>query len=351
MHITDKETIATYYQALINREQRFVGIFFVGVKTTSIFCIATCRARKPKFENVIFYTTIKDALDHGYRPCKVCKPTENTNEAPEQVEKVIRLVKEKPKEKITDDHLRELDISPEVVRRWFKKHYGMTFQAYQRMYRINNAVLELKNGKNATHTAYDTGYESLSGFGYTFKKLIGTSPNQSSNKNIILISRLTTPLGPMFVCATDKGICLLEFVDREPLETEFRDLQRLLDATIITGENEHIKQVQQEVKEYFEGLRTTFTLKIDAPGTAFQKSVWKSLQEIEYGITTTYSQQAKRIQNPKATRAVASANGANRIAIVIPCHRVIGKNGSLTGYSGGIERKKWLLDHEQRNKN
>lgn len=349
MLITDNNKIETYYQALLDRRQSFIGIFFVGVKTTCVFCISTCRARKPKLKNVEFYTSFKDALDNGYRPCKICKPTENANQAPEQVGKAITLVKENPKEKITDFQLRQKEISPEVVRRWFKNNYGMTFQAYQRMYRINNAFQELKKGKNTTHTAFDTSYESLSGFGYTFKKLVGKSPKQSRNKNIILINRLTTPLGPMFVCATDNGICLLEFVDRRMLETEFKDLQKLLNANIISGENKHIKQVAKEIKEYFEGTRKTFDVKLETPGTDFQNSVWHCLQEIEYGTTTTYQNQAQKINNPKAVRAVASANGNNRISIIVPCHRVIGKNGKMTGYGGGIERKKWLIEHEQEN--
>lgn len=349
MLITEDNKIKTFYKALLDRKQSFVGIFFVGVKTTSVFCIATCRARKPKLENVEFYTTFKEALDNGYRPCKICKPTVNANQAPEQVEKAIRFVKANPKEKITDYQLRQMKISPEIVRRWFKKNYGMTFQAYQRMYRINNAFLELKNGKNATNTAFDTGYESLSGFGYTFKKLVGKSPTQSKDKNIILINRLTTPLGPMFICATDNGICLLEFVDRRMLETEFKDLQRLLDANIIIGENQHIKQAKKEIKEYFEGQRKIFNVKLETPGTDFQNQVWKCLQKIDYGKTTTYQSQAEKINNPKAIRAVASANGFNRISIIVPCHRVIGKDGKMTGYGGGIERKQWLIDHERNN--
>ena len=346
MLITDNKKIESYYKALLDRDQSFVGIFFVGVKTTSVFCIATCRARKPKKENVEFYTTFKEALDNGYRPCKVCKPTENANQAPKQVENAIMLVKENPKDKISDFQLRQKGISPEVVRRWFKKNYGITFQAYQRMYRINNAFQELKQGKNTTSTAFDSSYESLSGFGYTFKKLIGKSPKQSKNRNIILINRLTTPLGPMFVCATEKGICLLEFVDRKMLETEFKELQKLLNANIISGENEHIKQVQKEIKEYFEGKRKVFDVKIETPGTDFQNQVWNCLQEIDYGKTKTYQEQAEKINNPKAIRAVASANGCNRISIIVPCHRVIGKDGKMTGYGGGIERKKWLIEHE-----
>jgi AraC family transcriptional regulator, regulatory protein of adaptative response / methylated-DNA-[protein]-cysteine methyltransferase len=347
MLVTDNQTIKTYYKALVERKEHFVGIFFVGVKTTSIFCIATCRARKPKLENVEFYTSFKDALDNGYRPCKICKPTENAHEAPEQIERAMNLVKEYPKEKIKDYHLREKNISPEIVRRWFKKNYGITFQAYQRMFRINNAYQEIKNGKNTLETAFDTGYESLSGFAYTYKKIIGESPQKSNHKTIILISRLTTPIGPMFVCATDNGICLLEFVDRRMLETEFKDLQKLLNAIIISGENEHIKQAKKEINEYFEGKRRTFNVKLDTPGTEFQKSVWDILKEIPFGTTTSYQQQAENLNKPKAVRAIASANGFNRVSIIIPCHRVIGKDGTMTGYGGGIERKKWLIDHER----
>ncbi len=349
MRITENKTIDIYYEALLERKQNFVGIFFVGVKTTSVFCIATCRARKPKKENVEFFTTFKDALDNGYRPCKVCKPTENANEAPQQVQTAIQLIKENPKSKITDYQLRQMNISPEIVRRWFNKNYGMTFQAYQRMYRINVAFQELKNGKNTTETAFDSGYESLSGFGYTFKKIMGNSPTNSTSENVILINRLTTPLGPMFVCATANGVCLLEFVDRRMLETEFKDLQKRLEATIIVGENEHIKQAKKEIAEYFEGKRKIFDVKLETPGTDFQNLVWDYLQKIEYGKTSTYQQQAEKINNPKAVRAVASANGFNRISVIIPCHRVIGKDGKLTGYGGGLERKKWLLEHEQKN--
>lgn len=347
MLITNEKQADDYYHALINREPSFVGVFFVGVKTTSIFCIATCRARKPKRENVLFYTTFKDAMDAGFRPCKVCRPTENAHEAPNEVKAAMDLVRDCTKAKITDQQLRDANIRPIFVRRWFNQHYGMTFQTFQRMYRINHAFQELKTGKSATHTALDSGYDSLSGFGYTFKKLLGHSPTRNMENAVILIDRLTTPIGPMFVCATDEGICLLEFVDRRMLETEFEDLQRRLKAPIVAGENAHTKQLKQELEEYFSGSRKDFTVRLLTPGTDFQNAVWQALGTIPYGETASYQEQATRLNNPKAVRAVARANGMNRIAIVIPCHRVIGKDGSLTGYAGGLERKRWLLDHEK----
>lgn len=346
MQITHPEKIKEYYQALVVRASSYNGIFFVGVKTTSIFCIATCRARKPKFENVVFYSEFKDALDQGFRPCKVCKPTENALQAPAQVTQAIELVKQNLKDKITDYRLKEQGIAPEFVRRWFNKHYGMTFQSFQRMYRINQAMIELKEGKSTTETAFDSGYESLSGFGYTYKKLIGKKPEDATKTEPILISRLTTPIGPMFVCATEKGVCLLEFVDRRMLETEFKDLQKRLNAQIIAGENKHILQAKSQIEEYFLGQRQIFDLKLHTLGTEFQNEVWQCLIELPYGETASYRAQAETIGRPNAVRAVATANGYNRIAIVIPCHRIIGKDGSLVGYGGGLERKRWLLAHE-----
>lgn len=150
----------------------------------------------------------------------------------------------------------------------------------------------------------------------------------------------------MFVCATQRGICLLEFVDRRALETEFSDLQRRFDASIIAGENAHTRQAQQEITEYFAGLRQSFEVALDTPGSEFQRAVWRHLQYVSFGETTHYQSIAMDIGKPTATRAVAAANGANRVAIIIPCHRIIGKDGSMTGYGGGVARKKWLINHE-----
>lgn len=346
MQIKDTTLVATYYQALLDQNPSYLGTFFVGVKTTGIFCIATCRARKPKFEHVNFYSDIKSVLNAGFRPCKICQPTQNAHPTPPEIEQALALIKQHPKQRISDWQLKQQNIQPEKVRRWFNRHYGITFQTYQRMLRINTALEELKQGQKATHVAFDNGYDSLSGFNYTYKKLTGKTPMQTTN--IIVMHRVTTPIGPMFIAATEKGVCLVEFVDRRMLETELRDLQRLLNAHIIISENNHTKLMQQQLNEYFDGQRLQFTTPLDAPGTEFQKAVWQQLQAIPYATTRSYQQQAIAINNPNAVRAVARANGANRISIVIPCHRVIGKDGQLTGYGGGLARKKYLLEHEQK---
>lgn len=350
MLVTQPQLIDDYYQALITRNSSYVGSFFVAVKTTSIFCISTCHARKPKKENVDFYTQVDEVVQAGFRPCKVCKPLQDANQMPVDVKQAVAMVKANLSEKITDAHIRANGISPETVRRWFNKHYAMTFQSYARMLRMNNAIKDLDAGKNTIETAFDSGYESLSGFNDAFKKATGHSPTNDDGKTIILIDRLTTPIGPMFVCATHSGVCLLEFDDRKNLKAEIEELQKRLDGVIMAGENEHIVQAKVELCEYFAGERRVFDLKLHTPSTPFRESVWQGLREIAYGTTSSYIDQARRLGNEKAVRAVASANGHNRIAIVIGCHRVIGKDGSLTGYAGGLARKKWLLAHEAAHK-
>ncbi len=169
MKITDSIQCDIWYQALLERAVEFTGVFFVGVKTTGVFCISVCRARKPRRENVEFYNDVKSALDAGFRPCKVCRPTENARTAPAFVEQALRLLREDPKVRLSDSELRQHDISPERVRRWFLQNHGITFQAFQRMQRVNMALQELKAGRSTTDVAFDSGYESLSGFGYTCK--------------------------------------------------------------------------------------------------------------------------------------------------------------------------------------
>lgn len=337
----------TMYNALLNKDSSFEGIFFVGVKTTGVFCRPTCTARKPKKENVDFFTSVKEALQYGYRPCKICNPLQQNGETPVWLNNLLEEINEKQISKLKDFELRERNIDPAKIRRWFKKHHGMTFQSYLRMQRINSAFGRIKYGEKVTESAFDLGYESLSGFAESFKKTTGFSPSKSKNKNIISVTRILTPLGPMLAGATDDGICLLEFVDRRMIETQIKRLKKLLNAEFIPGANKHFDELDKQLKEYFDGKRKEFDLPLVLDGTEFQKKVWKELQNIPYGETHSYEQQAIAIKNPKAVRAVAKANGDNRIAIIIPCHRVIGKDGKLVGYGGGIWRKQYLLNLEK----
>lgn len=343
-------SIDVMYQAIVNKDISFEGVFFTAVKTTGIFCRPSCRARKPKKENVEFFSTAREAIVKGYRPCRVCNPMENLNETPSLIKQLMNDLNVDPSLKIKDGDLRQRQLEPNTVRRWFLKNYGITFHAYQRMLRINTAFKKIQEGQTVTDAAFDTGYDSLSGFGDSFRAVFGFSPKDSKTKRIIDLKRLETPLGTMYACAVKEGICLLEFTDRRMLETEFKDLARRFDATIVQGHNPHFTLLEDQLSKYFEGTLKQFTIPLCAPGSEFKQKVWVSLLQIPYGETRSYKQQADIIGKPGAVRAVAQANGMNRIAIIIPCHRIIGSNGDLSGYGGGIWRKKKLLDMEKANR-
>ncbi|MFH1195220.1 MAG: methylated-DNA--[protein]-cysteine S-methyltransferase [bacterium] len=342
-------TFEQKYKAISKRDSAYEGIFVTAVKTTKIFCRPTCSARTPNPENITFYDSPKEALQHGFRPCKKCSPLELFGETPEKIKYLLTELQEQPHVKIKDSDLVQKGIEPNQIRRWFKKNHKMTFQSYQRMLRINGAYRNIIHGELVTSTAFSSGYNSLSGFNSSYQAIVGKSPTDSPEKTIINIVRFTTPIGPMFACATSTGVCLVEFTDRRMLETEFKDLRRRLNAEILPGTNEHLVKVQKELAEYFNGTLKQFTVTLHTPGTPFQHSVWEILKDIPYGETRSYEQQAIALKKPTAVRAVASANGHNRVSILIPCHRVIGKDGNLTGYGGGLARKNWLLDHERQN--
>ncbi len=334
------------YNALLKKDSNYEGIFFAGIKTTGIFCRPSCTARKPKKDNVEYFPSVNEALQHGYRPCKVCHPLQPKGEAPSWLILLLKEIDQNQNLKLKDADLKKREIDPARIRRWFKKNHGMTFQAYLRMLRINSAFGRIKHGEKVIESAYNGGYESLSGFTESFKKSTGFSPSQSKHENVITITRILTPLGPMLAGATDEGICLLEFVDRRMIETQIKRLKKYLHAELVPGNNKYFDELSYQLKEYFDGERKVFDVPLHIPGTEFQLQVWKELQKIPYGITRSYKDQAIAIENPRAVRAVARANGDNRIAIIIPCHRVIGNNGELVGYGGGIWRKQHLLKLE-----
>ena len=342
-------TFEEKYNIISSKDTQYEGVFITAVKTTGIFCRPSCRARKPKIENVIFYDKVQEAMQNGFRPCKVCKPLEQEATTPQYIKDIIKELEQNPYLRIKDEDLKARDIEPHNIRRWFKKHYHITFQSFQRMLRINDAFTKIKKGESITSSAFESGYESLSGFNESYRSIFGDTASKTKNKTIVNIARFSTPVGPVFACATEKGLCLLEYTDRKILEAQFKDLRNRLNAVILPGKNPYLTQAQVELKEYFEGKRKTFSVPLDTQGTDFRKEVWDELLTIPYGETRSYKEQAIAINNLKAIRAVASANGANKISIIIPCHRVIGADGSLTGYGGGLHRKKWLLEMEMKN--
>ncbi len=338
---------ATMYRAFVRHDPAYEGVFWLGVKTTGIFCRPTCRARTPKRENVEFFAAPADALHAGYRPCRKCRPLDHGRKPPPLVEKLLVAVEAEPGRRWRDAELADAGIDPSTARRQFKRYCGMTFQAYHRARRMGLALLDIRKGRTVLDSHLDQGFESGSGFREAFARLVGTAPSRARDIGVLHAKWLETPLGAMLALADDRGLHLLDFVDRRGLERALVVLQKRLSARVLPGEHPYLTQVERELREYFAGTRRAFATPVALTGSPFQLAVWQALQAIPCGATCSYAELATRIGQPKAVRAVGRANGDNRLAIVVPCHRVIGADGALTGYGGGLARKRKLLDLER----
>jgi AraC family transcriptional regulator of adaptative response/methylated-DNA-[protein]-cysteine methyltransferase len=336
------------YRALSERDGTFDGVFFAAIRTTGIFCRPTCSAKKPLRENVEFYPSARDALVAGYRPCLRCHPMQPEGAAPEWIEKLLQKVESNPSRRWKDADLRAENLDPVRVRRWFLRHHGLTFQAYQRARRLGMALGRLRQGEKWEGVGYTHGFESASGFHEAFTRTFEAQPRQAEEIAPVVTTRILTPLGPMIAGATSEGLCLLEFADRRMLETQLERVRKWFGRPTLPGTNIHTEQIAVELDKYFTGGLTAFTVPLLLKGTPFQVAAWNQLLRIPYGETISYEQQARAMGRAGAQRAVGKANGDNRIAIVIPCHRVVRQNGDLCGYGGGLWRKKFLLELEKK---
>jgi len=332
--------------AYLRKDSSYDGIFFLGVRTTGIFCRPSCPARKPLARNVDYFSSAREALFAGFRPCKRCRPLDTGGRPPEWVGRALALVGGS-ETRIKDSELRESGIDPFRIRRYFQKHYGMTFQAYCRAHRMGEALNQLREGASLDDIALGNGYESHSGFRDAFMRTFGRAPGTSHDLDRIVVSWIESPLGPLVTAANDSGLCLLEFTDRRRLETQFNTLKKQFSCAIVPGDNEHLTQLRKQLQAYFEGKLRQFSIPLVYPGSPFQVRVWNELLRIPYGETWSYEELARRIGSASGQRAVGHANGTNRIAIVIPCHRVVNKDGKLGGYGGGLWRKERLLELER----
>ncbi|MDA1183037.1 MAG: methylated-DNA--[protein]-cysteine S-methyltransferase [Acidobacteria bacterium] len=334
-------------RAFLSGDATYDGVFFTGVKTTGIFCRPSCTARKPRPENVEFFATPREAAFSGYRPCKRCRPLDTDGRPPAWVGRLLARVDADPASRIRAAELRAEGIDPARARRYFLKHFGMTFQAYGRAKRLADAFHQIKGGATVSDAASDGGFESESGFRSAFARAFGTSPGEAHDGDTVSLDWIASPVGPLIAGATTAGVCLLEFTDRRMLEAQLSTLGRRLGMPLIPGRNRWLERLRVQLGEYFDGAREAFDLPLVIRGTVFQERVWNALLTIPYGETWSYRDLARCIGNPAATRAVGTANGMNRIAIVIPCHRVVNADGRLGGYGGGVWRKRSLLDLER----
>ena len=338
----------TMYRALVNRDPSFEGIFFVGVRTTGIFCRPTCTAKKPARENVDFFPTPSEALHSGYRPCLRCHPMDPDKRPPRLIERLRAEVERAPDGRLTDKELSAMAIDPSTARRQFKRHYGMTFQAYHRARRMGLALREVQKGSRVDEARNGSGFESESGFREAFTRIFGEPPTTAKTRGGLFAQRIETPLGAMIAVADDEGLRLLEFIDRRATERELSTLRKRLRTNVVPGEHRHLTATRKQLDNYFSGKQLEFDIPLAPVGSDFQLRAWEILRSIPIGETRSYSWMAKHLGDENARRAVGRANGTNMICIVIPCHRVIRADGTLCGYGGGLWRKKWLLDHERR---
>ena len=338
----------TMYRALVNRDSSFEGIFFVGVRTTGIFCRPTCSAKKPARMNVDFFSTPSEALHGGYRPCLRCRPMDPGERPPKLIERLRAEVERAPDGRLTDKELAAMAIDPSTARRQFKRHYGMTFQAYHRARRMGLALREVRRGGRVDDAQNGSGFESASGFREAFTRIFGDPPSAAKSRACMFAERIDTPLGAMLAVADDQGLRLLEFADRRALERELTILRQRLKTNVVPGEHRYLEAIRSQLARYFSGKELKFDVPLAPIGSDFQLRAWEVLRSIPVAETRSYSWMAERLGIPGARRAVGRANGTNMLSIIIPCHRVIRADGTLCGYGGGLWRKKWLLDHERK---
>ena len=335
-------TQSDLYAVFANKDMRYDGHLFLGVTSTGIFCRPGCPAKLPKFENCQYYDTANEALAAGFRACKRCHPSGGETAL---IRKLITLVESENDLKITHATLEARGIDGSTARRQFLSRFGMSFIDYARARRLARAAKTLAKGGSVLDAQLDAGFESASGFRSAYSKTFGEAPSKTSTPPLF-IDWLETPMGRMIAIADEAALYLLEFTNRKNMRRQFDRLRKVQNRAILPGRTGITEQIETELQTYFTGNLSTFETPLATSGTDFQQQTWAALQRIPYGETRSYAQLAEMINKPSAIRAVASANANNGLALIIPCHRVIAKDGGLGGYAGGVDRKQQLLDLE-----
>ncbi|MEO7660275.1 MAG: bifunctional DNA-binding transcriptional regulator/O6-methylguanine-DNA methyltransferase Ada [Pyrinomonadaceae bacterium] len=339
-----------FWNAVTANDIRFDGAFYLGVKTTGIYCKPSCRARTPKRENVEFFSTWDEAEKFGLRACLRCKPKSIDTVDP-QVKKIMKACELLESEDLysLDDLADYLDLSPYHLQRSFKEIIGVSPKKYLEAKRMDKFKNELRTGSDVTTAMYDSGFGSSSRLYEKASENLGMTPSvykKGGGGMKINFTITDCELGRILVGRTIKGLCNVAFADddeqlEDNLRNEFPNAEIVKDATVL-------KDFVDEILKHLSGKTKRLDLPLDIQATAFQMQVWDLLRKIPYGETVTYSQIAEKLGDKKKVRAVAQACAKNRVAVVIPCHRVIASNGKLSGYRWGVGRKAELLNRESK---
>jgi AraC family transcriptional regulator of adaptative response/methylated-DNA-[protein]-cysteine methyltransferase len=332
----------TAWAAFMRRDRGWDGRIIGAVKTTGIYCKPSCPAKRPKRENVEFYINAEEARAAGFRPCLRCKPDEVGRDR-EAVARAVKLIEQAEEAPNLQDLADAVGYAPHHFQRLFKRDLGVSPAEYTRALRNKRTETALKANGRVTDAIYDAGYSGPSGFYSDAKERLGMTPSawrDGGRGETIRWTSFDSPIGPMLIATTSKGICRLTFDDSEA------SLRRLFPRATVVRDDGGLKELVEGALTAIEHPAAAPELPIDVAGTAFQEKVWRELRKIPLGETRSYAEIAAAIGQPKAVRAVGTANGDNHVAVLIPCHRVIRSDGTLGGYAGGLDRKRQLLDAE-----
>jgi AraC family transcriptional regulator, regulatory protein of adaptative response / methylated-DNA-[protein]-cysteine methyltransferase len=330
------------WAAFERRDRSWDGKVIGAVKTTGIYCKPSCPARRPKRENVEFFACGADALAAGFRPCLRCKPDEVGRDR-EAVARAIELIERAEEPPSLGELASAVGYAPHHFQRIFTRDLGVSPAAYARALRAKRAEKHLKENGRVTDAIYDSGYSGPGRFYDDARERLGMVPSawrDGGRGETIRWAIVESALGPMLIAATSKGVCRLTFDDN------VEALRRVFPKATLIEDDGAMAELVQGALTAVERPTAAPELPIDVAGTAFQEAVWRELRKIPPGETRSYAQIAAAIGQPKAVRAVGTANGDNHVAVLIPCHRVIRSDGSLGGYAGGLERKRKLLEAE-----
>ncbi|MCE0912988.1 bifunctional DNA-binding transcriptional regulator/O6-methylguanine-DNA methyltransferase Ada [Pseudomonas sp. NMI760_13] len=343
---TTYTTDAERWHAVQARDTAATGHFVYAVRTTGVYCQPACKSRLAKRENVEFFGNATQAEAAGYRPCKRCKGGQGSRRT-ELVARACRLIEASETAPNLDQLGSELNVSPFHLHRLFKAETGLTPKAYASAFRAQRLRQHLDAAGSVTEAIFDAGYNSNSRFYESAGERLGMRPREyraGGQGATIRFALAQCALGAILVAQSERGICAILLGDEpEPL---LKDLQDKFPKAQLIGGDDAFERLVAEVIGFVEAPALGLALPLDVQGTAFQERVWQALREVPAGTTVSYTDIAERIGAPKAVRAVAQACAANAIAVAIPCHRVVRRDGDLSGYRWGIERKRQLLDRE-----
>jgi AraC family transcriptional regulator of adaptative response/methylated-DNA-[protein]-cysteine methyltransferase len=337
------------WSTVLARDARADARFVYAVKSTGVFCRPSCPSRNPRRENVVFFDSPAQAQQAGYRACRRCTPLERDRQT-QKVEAACRYIDQNLDITLSLTAIsRHVAISPFHFQRLFKRILGISPREYQQARRAGKFRQALLGEGSVTDAIYEAGYSSSSRAYGSIPAQLGMTPSafRRGGKGIeIRCTVVTTELGKLLVATTDRGVCAVRFGESE--SALLRELKHDFEAAEIHRDDQGLAQVASQIKQLLSGSKAPLNVPLDLQGTAFQQMVWKELRRIPAGETRSYTEVAKTIGRPKAVRAVANACASNPVALVVPCHRVVQKNGSLAGYRWGVKRKAALLESERK---